>query len=171
MKHDGRTTRTRVEQTPDGRRLVVSRAVSAPARVAWDVLCSVDDWPEWGPSVSAVRGVDGRIEAGSEGEVRVAGVWVPFTIETCDDFRWTWRVAGIPATGHRVSAVGVDRCEVAFEIPLAASPYAVVCAVALRRIERLATATGRRSKQGVERHTGEKDGDEHDDEDQSESGP
>lgn len=145
IKHDGRPTGTRVERTPDGRRLVVSRTVSVPANVAWDVLVSVDDWPAWGPSVGAVRGVEGRIEAGSEGEVRVAGVWVPFTVETCADQRWTWRVAGVPATGHRVTAVGVDRCDVAFEIPLAAAPYAAVCAVALRRIDRLATSRARRS--------------------------
>ena len=160
MKHDGCSTRTRVERTPDGRRLVVSRTVSVPAHVAWTVLVSVDDWPEWGPSVSAVRGVDGRIEPGSDGEVRVAGVWVPFTVETCADYRWTWRVAGIPATGHRVNAVGVDRCEVAFEVPLAATPYAAVCAVALRRIDRLATAANRRSKEDVERDTGEDDEDD-----------
>lgn len=141
MKHDRRGTRTRVAQTPDGTRLVVSRVVSAPVAVVWDVLVSVDDWPEWGPSVSAVRGVEGRIEAGSQGDVRVAGVWVPFTIETCDEFRWTWRVAGVPATGHHVAPVGVDRCEVAFEVPVVASPYAAVCAVALRRIERLATSS------------------------------
>ncbi|KAB1194364.1 SRPBCC family protein [Haloferax sp. MBLA0076] len=133
-----------MEQTPSGRRLVVSRVVSAPAAVVWDVLVSVDDWTEWGPSVSAVRGVEGRIEAGSRGDVRVAGVWVPFTIEACDEYRWTWRVAGVPATGHRVTAVGVDRCEVAFEIPVAASPYAAVCAIALGRIERLATSNVRK---------------------------
>ncbi|KAB1188535.1 MULTISPECIES: SRPBCC family protein [Haloferax] len=143
MKLGRRGTRTRFERTPDGARLVVSRVVSAPPAVVWDVLVSVDDWPEWGPSVSAVRGVDGRIEAGSQGDVRVAGVWVPFTIETCADHRWTWRVAGVPATGHRVTAAGVDRCAVAFEIPVAASPYAVVCAAALRRIERLATSADR----------------------------
>lgn len=146
MKHDSGGTRTRFERTPDGARLVVSRVVSAPVDRVWDVLVSVDDWPAWGPSVSAVTGVDGRIEAGSSGRVRVAGVWVPFTIETCADHRWTWRVAGIPATGHRVDAVGVDRCEVGFEIPVAASPYVVVCVAALRRIERLATSRSRDSE-------------------------
>ncbi|WP_416839610.1 SRPBCC family protein [Haloferax sp. DFSO52] len=154
MKHIGRATRTRVEQTPDGRRLVVSRAISVPTHVAWDVLVSIDDWPVWGPSVSAVRGIDGRIEAGSQGDVRVAGVWVPFTVETCADHRWTWRVAGIPATGHRVTATGVDQCSVAFEIPLVASPYAVVCAAALRRIERLATSERPHSKRAEQHEPG-----------------
>ncbi|WP_396612733.1 hypothetical protein ACH9L7_05525 [Haloferax sp. S1W] len=44
-------------------------------------------------------------------------------------------MAGIPATGHRVRAVGVEQCEVTFEVPLYAAPYAAVCAVALRRID------------------------------------
>ncbi|QCQ76649.1 polyketide cyclase [Haloferax mediterranei ATCC 33500] len=138
--------RPHFERTVDGRRLVVSREVSAPESIVWDMLVSVEDWPEWGPSVSAVRGVDGKIEAGSRGEVRVGGIWIPFTIETCNDHRWTWRVAGIPATGHRVEAVGIDRCEVAFEIPPLAGPYVVVCVAALRRIDRLATSA--KNKQG-----------------------
>ncbi|MGB9958392.1 SRPBCC family protein [Haloferax prahovense] len=145
MRGESSRTRTRVERTPEGRRLVISRRISAPAAAAWDVLVSVADWPDWGPSVSAVRGVDGRIEAGSRGEVRVAGVWVPFSIETCDDesHRWTWHVAGIPATGHRVESVGADRCEAGFEVPVLAGPYAAVCALALRRIERLAKRRAR----------------------------
>ncbi|ELZ99008.1 hypothetical protein C440_01590 [Haloferax mucosum ATCC BAA-1512] len=134
-----RASRTRLERTPDGRRLVVSRDVSAPAEAVWDILISVERWPDWGPSVSAVRGIDGVIEAGSRGDVRVGGVWIPFTIDSCADRRWTWRVAGIPATGHRVETAGVGRSVVAFEIPPLAGPYVVVCAVALRRIERLAT--------------------------------
>ncbi|ADE04769.2 SRPBCC family protein [Haloferax volcanii] len=145
MRGASSRTRTRVERTPGGRRLVVSRRISAPAAAAWDVLVSVADWPDWGPSVSGVRGVDGGIEAGSRGEVRVAGVWVPFSIETCDDEsrRWTWRVAGVPATGHRVDPVGPERCSVSFEVPVLAGPYAAVCAVALRRIERLAKRRAR----------------------------
>ncbi|WP_410764772.1 SRPBCC family protein [Haloferax sp. DFSO60] len=130
--------RTRLETTPDGRRLVVSRVISASPERCWSLVTNVEYWTEWGPSVSAVRGVSGRIEPGSTGEVRVAGVWVPFTIETCEKHRWTWRVAGIPATGHRVRSWGVDSSLVSFELPVAAAPYAVVCAVALERIDRLA---------------------------------
>ncbi|WP_396612732.1 SRPBCC family protein [Haloferax sp. S1W] len=77
----------RVAQTPDGRRLVVSRVVDAPADEVWDVLISVRYWPEWGPSVSAVRGVEEKISEGSRGDVRVAGAWVPFAVETCRDHR------------------------------------------------------------------------------------
>jgi hypothetical protein len=134
-------TDTRVERTPDGRRLVVAGTVAAPADDAWEVLVETRLWPEWGPSVTAVRGPD-RIGPGVTGEVRIAGagVWVPFEVTAfdADARRWTWAVARVPATGHRVDAVGPRRCRVAFEIPLLAAGYAVVCGRALANIARLA---------------------------------
>jgi hypothetical protein len=132
-------TRTRVERTPDGRRLVVSRVVDAPADSAWTVLRDTHLWAEWGPSVGAVDAPTRYVERGTSGRVRVAGVWVPFEVTGCEPYRWTWRVAGLPATGHVVDPLDERRCRVAFEIPLAAAPYAVVCRVALRRIEQLLT--------------------------------
>jgi hypothetical protein len=134
-------TETTVERTPDGRRVVVAREVDAPPDAAWDVLVSTRRWPDWGPSVTAVRGPE-RIGPGSTGEVRIAGVglWVPFEVTAfdADARRWTWDVARVPATGHRVEAVGADRCRVAFEIPVLAAGYAPVCRRALSRIARLA---------------------------------
>jgi hypothetical protein len=50
--------------------------------------------------------------------------------------RWVWRVAGIPATGHRVEPVAAG-CRVVFEVPLPALGYAAVCRIALGRIARL----------------------------------
>lgn len=124
-----------IERTPDGRRLVVDRVVAADADTAWRVLTDTERWPEWGPSVTAVRSRDRYIESGSHGEVQVAGgPWVPFEVDTCGDYRWTWRVAQIPATGHAVTPLGDERSRVAFEIPLLAGGYAVVCRRALDRI-------------------------------------
>jgi uncharacterized protein YndB with AHSA1/START domain len=129
----------RIERTPDGRRLVVDRVVGADAETVWTVLTDTEQWPEWGPSVTAVRSRDRYVEAGSRGEVQVAGgPWVPFEVETCADYRWTWRVAQIPATGHAVTPLGDDRSRVAFEIPLLAGGYAVVCRRALDRIASVA---------------------------------
>jgi uncharacterized protein YndB with AHSA1/START domain len=137
-------TDTRVERTPDGRRLVVSRDVDAPAAAVWEVFVTVARWPEWGPSVAAVQCEDERIGPGSRGRVRVAGLgfWVPFEVTSfdADARRWTWRVARIPATGHRVEELGEDGSRAAFEIPLPAAGYAVVCRSALSRIARLAEA-------------------------------
>ena len=124
-----------IERTPDGRRLVVSRHVDAGRDAAWDLLTDTERWPEWGPSVRAVDCDTRYIEAGTTGRVRIpGGVWVPFEITTCADYRWTWRVARVPATGHRVEADG-DGCRVGFEIPVLAGGYAPVCVRALGKIE------------------------------------
>ncbi|WP_245758312.1 SRPBCC family protein [Halogeometricum limi] len=136
-------TNTYIERTPDGRRLVVERVVDAPADAAWDCLVETRTWPRWGPSVAAVRGPE-RIGPGATGAVKIAvvGAWVPFEVTTFDEGarRWTWRVAHVPATGHRVAALGERRCRVAFEIPLVAAGYAVVCRRALSKIARLAAS-------------------------------
>jgi hypothetical protein len=67
---------------------------------------------------------------------------VPFEVTSFDAEarRWTWRVARIPATGHRVEELGAARSRVGFEIPLLAAGYAAVCRSALSRIARLAEA-------------------------------
>ena len=120
-----------------------TRAIDAPAERLWTLLTHTARWPDWGPSVRDVRG-PAVIHPGAQGAVRLPlGVWVPFEIERfeADDpacRRWTWRVAGIPATGHRVEALGSARCAVTFTVPGWAPVYLAVCERALRRLERLA---------------------------------
>ncbi|XVH31089.1 SRPBCC family protein [Haloferacaceae archaeon DSL9] len=123
-----------VERTAEGRRLVVAAEVSAPADRAWDLLVDTARWTEWGPSISGVESDHRRVRSGTKGRVRVAEIWVPFVVDSCADRRWTWRIAGVPATGHSVRERGARRCRVAFEIPLAAGWYAPVCRSALDRI-------------------------------------
>lgn len=120
----------------DGRRrLVVSRVVEAPAEDVWDLLTDTERWPEWGPSVSAVTATDRYIQTGTTGEVRTPiGVSVPFEITHSEPYRWTWTVARIPATGHRVDRLADDRCDVAFELSPLAAGYVPVCRRALDRI-------------------------------------
>lgn len=129
--------RVRLGKTPDGLRLEVSRVVDAPVETVWRLFTDTRYWSAWGPSVSAVESRDAVIRPGTTGRVRVAGVWVPFRIERCGDGRWTWRVAGVPATGHRVEP-HPDGCRAVFEVPLPAAPYAVVCERALRNLAGLA---------------------------------
>lgn len=129
-----------LERTPDGHKIVVAREVSASQERGWELLTDTERWPEWGPSVRAVDCDDQFIEPDSTGRVRVpGGLWVPFRITGCEPYRWTWRVAGIPATGHRVDppAEGVpeERCRVVFELPVLAVGYVPVCIRALDRIE------------------------------------
>jgi hypothetical protein len=62
--------------------------------------------------VTAVDCPDRRIREGSTGRVRLpGGVRVPFEVTTLDERRrrWTWSVARIPATGHRVDPVAGRR--------------------------------------------------------------
>ncbi|MXR50042.1 SRPBCC family protein [Halovenus sp. WSH3] len=129
-----------VVRTPDGRRLEVDRRIDADPASAWDLLVTPDRWPEWGPSVRAVDCAAARISEGTTGRVRVpGGVWIFFEITACREptagraGRWSWRVAKIPATGHRVEPVS-GGCRVVFEIPLVAAGYAPVCSRALDRI-------------------------------------
>lgn len=133
-----------VERRGGQRCLVVSRVVDAPATDVWGLLTDTTRWPAWGPSVAAVDCTDRYIEAGTSGRIRVAGVgvWVPFEVDSYvargdeTERRWTWTVARIPATGHRVDALG-EQCRVSFEVPLLAAGYVPVCRRALDRIARL----------------------------------
>ena len=130
--------RPTIERTSDGPRLVVAREIAAAPDVAWCVLTDTHRWPEWGPSVVGVASEDQFVRRGTRGHVRtVGGLELPFRVTECTDRRWTWRVAGVPATGHRVEPLETG-CRVVFEIPPLAAPYALVCRRALGTIERLA---------------------------------
>jgi len=127
-----------VERTPDGRRLLVRRAVDAPVDVVWDVLTDTERWSDWGPSITAVESPDRYITAGSRGRVRALGaVWLPFEITTCENYRWTWTVARVPATGHFVAAHPAGSV-VGFELSPLAVGYVPVCQRACARIAALA---------------------------------
>ena len=132
-----------LERTPDGRRLVVSRTIDAPAADAWGLLTDTGRWPEWGPSVRAVESSQRVIDGETTGRVRLpGGIWLPFEITSCLVRRWTWEVAHISATGHFVEERD-DGCRVGFELPVLASGYAPVCVRALGHIERLLTEAKR----------------------------
>jgi len=117
--------------------------VAAPAADAWGLLIDTTRWPEWGPTVRAAR-LDGpgtTIAAGSTGAVRTpAGFWLPFEITAYDDATrtWSWRVAGVAATSHRVTSTGPATCRVGFGVPWWAPAYLVVVRVGLRRVRALA---------------------------------
>ena len=114
--------------------------ITAPAACVWSILTDTRAWPEWGPSVIEVQCTRRFITAGSRGRVRTAlGLWLPFEISDYDDGRyWSWRVAGTPATGHRVEARGENSSALSFEVPTLAAPYLLVCRIACRRIRDMA---------------------------------
>lgn len=119
--------------------LSVSREVAAPADSVWDLLTHVAAWPQWGPTVAGATVPTGVITAGARGAVRTSvGVTLPFRVTRFEPGRaWAWSVAGVPATEHHVRPTSAG-CVVTFGVPLWAPAYLAVCAVALRRIERLA---------------------------------
>ncbi|MBK9178280.1 MAG: SRPBCC family protein [Acidimicrobiales bacterium] len=121
------------------RRLRASRLVAAPQALVWDLLVTVARWPRWGPSVRAVELDTERITLGSRGVVEtVVGVRLPFEVTRFEpDRSWSWSVRGVQATDHAVETTATGT-RVSFGVPWVAAPYLGVCAVALRRLERLA---------------------------------
>ena len=121
--------------------LEVAATLNSPAAVAWQLLTDTHTWPEWGPSVRAVAAPTRFITAGTRGRIQTTpGLWLPFAITDWEEGRaWAWRVAGVPATGHRVTPLTTHTCRIAFTIPRWAPFYVPVCRLALRRLEVLAT--------------------------------
>ena len=80
------------------------------------------------------------ITGGTRGRVRTSiGIWLPFEIRDFVDGRyWSWKVAGIPATGHHVESLGGGRCRLSFVVPWPAAPYLTVCRLACARIRAMA---------------------------------
>jgi len=93
-------------------------------------------WSEWGPSIAEVYCKGRFITKGSKGKVKTAvGIWLPFIITGYEEGRfWSWNVAGIPATGHRVEPQEDGSCQLTFTVPLLAAPYVYICKIALNRI-------------------------------------
>lgn len=120
-----------------------TRDIAAPAEVVWRLLVDIHRWPDWGPTVRAAELDTPRLSAGSRGRVQTAaGLWVPFEVTRFEDGRaWSWEVGGIPATDHAVKPVNGRSSQAAFGVPWVATPYLGVCAIALRRLDRLACAT------------------------------
>jgi uncharacterized protein YndB with AHSA1/START domain len=115
------------------------RTIAADPAAAWALLTDTDRWADWGPTV---RGGEldspGRFETGATGHVRtVTGLALPFELtEVVPGRRWSWKVAGIPATAHTVEPAD-GGVEVGFGVPFPAAAYLAVCVLALRRIESL----------------------------------
>lgn len=121
-------------------RLWLHRDVVAPAPVVWTLLSDVGQWPRWGPSVRGAT-IDGPFADGTTGTVRtIGGLRLGFKlIDVVDGEHWGWIVGGVRATTHSLEPVTDGRCRVGFSVPWPAAPYLTVCALALRRIEALAT--------------------------------
>ena len=118
----------------------LSRDVAAHPDRVWHLLTDPESWSRWGPTVRGAE-IDGEFVTGTTGRVWPAvGPPLPFELTTVvPGRRWSWKVAGVPATTHAVEASGVG-ARVSMGIPVWAPAYAPVVALALRRIDRLARA-------------------------------
>ena len=118
----------------------VKRLINASVEEVWEILIDTQLWPVWGPSVSAVECSQRRITADSCGRLKTAiGLWVEFEISCFEPLSfWDWKVAGLPATGHRLESKGAAISALMFELPFVALPYALICRQALNRVAQLA---------------------------------
>ncbi|WP_343598820.1 SRPBCC family protein [Mycobacterium sp.] len=122
--------------------LGVDRVIAAPAPAVWEVFVDVDAWPAWGPSIrrAALDPPHTALALHATGTVYTPlGVALPFVVtEFAAGRLWAWAVAGVAATRHRVQPMG-ERTRVSIDVPWWAGAYLPVCAIALRRIERMLT--------------------------------
>jgi uncharacterized protein YndB with AHSA1/START domain len=120
--------------------LTTSTVITAPPEAVWRLLVDLDAWPKWGPTIRGAELDQPHTELGlgATGKVQTSVlVTAPFVITEFDPGRhWAWKVAGIPATRHRVEPVG-GGARVSMEVPYWAAPYLSVCAIAVHRIARM----------------------------------
>ena len=122
------------------RQVQASIEIKRPCSVVWPLLAEFHHWPNWGPTVRAVRADKPAVEPGLQGVVQTpVGLWIPFEITTVSDHEyWDWKVAGVPATGHRVMSVGDSLTRVEFTVSGWLAPYWIVLNLGLRRLKALA---------------------------------
>ena len=121
-----------------GHHISVGKMFSTAPHILWDLITDTTQWPRWGPTVKAVRCSQRHIGKDSRGQVLTAvGVWLPFVITDFEpECFWSWKVASISATGHRIQPAD-GGCNLWFDIPIIAAPYFIICQVALNRIQNL----------------------------------
>lgn len=122
--------------------LTVDKYIAAPPSAVWKLLVDLDAWPRWGPTIRRARLDESHNELGlhATGSVQTSLlVAVPFVVTEFEPGRqWAWKVAGVPATRHRVDPVG-DGARVSISVPWWAAPYLTVCSIALRRMDAMLT--------------------------------
>jgi carbon monoxide dehydrogenase subunit G len=97
--------------------------IDAPPEKVFEVLCDVERWPEWTPTVSRVQRLDkGPLAVGSSARVRQPklrpAVWQVTEFEDNRNFTWTTRAPGLRMkAGHLVEPRGSgSRVALSFEM-------------------------------------------------------
>lgn len=122
------------------RALSTTREITAPARVVWRLIAEFELWPSWGPTVKDVITKARVVSSGVQGRVVTpVGVSLPFIITQVEPgVSWSWRVAGIDATGHRVIATGPETCRLEFAVPWPFAVYMPILRLGLAKVKSLA---------------------------------
>jgi uncharacterized membrane protein len=97
--------------------------IDAPPEKVFAVLCDVERWPEWTPTMISVQRLDrGPFAIGSSARVRQpklrASVWRVTELQDGRNFTWTTRSPGLRMTaGHLIEPEGAgSRVELSFEL-------------------------------------------------------
>jgi uncharacterized protein YndB with AHSA1/START domain len=97
--------------------------IEAPPEKVFAVLCDVERWPEWTPTMISVRRLDsGPFAIGSSAQVRQPklrpNVWRVTELQDGRNFTWTTHSPGLRMTaGHLIEPKGEgSRVELTFEL-------------------------------------------------------
>jgi carbon monoxide dehydrogenase subunit G len=97
--------------------------IDAPPEKVFAVLCDVERWPEWTPTMISVQRLDGGPFAiGSSAQVRQprlrTAVWRVTELQDRRNFTWTTHTPGLRMTaGHLIEPQGAgSRVELTFEL-------------------------------------------------------
>jgi carbon monoxide dehydrogenase subunit G len=97
--------------------------IDAPPERVFAVLCDIEHWPEWTPTMSSVQRLDkGSLAVGSSAQVRQPklrpAVWQVSEFEDNRNFTWTTRAPGLRMkAGHLVEPWGSgSRVALSFEM-------------------------------------------------------
>ena len=97
--------------------------IDAPPEKVFSVLCDVEHWPEWTPTMNSVQRLDkGPLAVGSSAQVRQPklrpAVWQVTEFEDNRNFTWTTRAPGLRMkAGHLIEPRGSgSRVALSFEM-------------------------------------------------------
>lgn len=124
-----------------------STVIDAPPETVWQVVSDVESMPEWTPSMTSVRIVEGPDPLGLGSEVRVEQPGLPLAMWMVDEwdpprkFGWTSAVPGVRTQAeHVVEPVDDGRTRVTLSITQVGALSGVVGPFLAQRIRALVDA-------------------------------
>jgi uncharacterized membrane protein len=129
--------------------------IGAPPEKVFGVLCDIERWPEWTPTMTSVQRLDnGPFGVGSSAQVRQPrlrpAVWKVTDLEDGRNFTWVTRAPGLHMkAGHGVERRGAgSRVELSFEMSGLLAPVASLLYGAM--IEKYVTTESQKLRQRCE---------------------